>query len=399
MSVSKSPARPLGVGIIGAGGILHHHAAAFLHQGGGARMVGVADIDLGRAEAARRTYGMEVAHRDHRELLARDDVDVICICTRPDSHAQLVAEAVNAGKHVLCEKPIARTLAEADEIIAACDRRPEVLVSCVYQWRSDPAAKLLRTLVAENRLGRAVMADVQLRTSPAPSYFAPGAHRGSWSLDGGGLLIVAAIHQLDLLIFALGSPVEVSARMDTFLQPTEGEDTLVGWVAFDSGTVASVALTSCAHEGRFSVELVGTRASARLLWERPASACRWEAHANEAATQRELRALGRRLAPSPPRDPGRYELAARKVVSRLRGRHWLPPRHWWHTPHVTEFLEAVRSGGRAPVPPREARRSLELVVALYQSALFGEAVRLPVGDASPIYSGVDVEKVRAGRGG
>ena len=77
---------------------------------------------------------------------------------------------------------------------------------------------------------------------------------------------------------------------------------------------------------------------------------------------------------------------------------WLPPRHWWHTPTVREFLEAVRNDAPVAVPAREARRSLELVGALYQSALSGDPVRLPLDETSPVYDGVDPDGFRS-RGG
>jgi predicted dehydrogenase len=388
----------LGIGLIGAGGIMHRHALAYLCFPDRARLVAVSDIDRGRAQAARNTFRIQADYEDYRELLARDDVDVVSVCTRPDTHAAAVIDAVEAGKHVLVEKPLARNLAEADEIIAACDRRAELRVSCLYQWRFDRAVQFARKAIEENRLGPALLADVQLRASPAPAYYDPGANRESWSLDGGGVLIVYAIHQLDLLISLLGDAVEVCGRMDTFVRPTEGEDVLAAWIRFGSGALATLGCTAGAHEGRFSLELIGEESSVRLFWGRPASTCRWEVSASRGATQRALASLGRREAPRPRLEPGRYAQRGLEMLHRFRGRPWLPPRHWWHTPYVSQYLDSITSGGAVPVPPREARRSLELVTAIYESALSGSPVRLPLDARSPVYRGVNAREIQTARG-
>jgi len=78
---------------------------------------------------------------------------------------------------------------------------------------------------------------------------------------------------------------------------------------------------------------------------------------------------------------------AQKVMCKLRGRKWLPPRHWGHTPHVRDFLESIRTAGDPPVPPREARRSLELAAGLYAAAMTGETVRFPIDRNHTLYQG------------
>src|SRR5262249_14422420 len=147
---------PLGVGIIGAGDIMKRHAFAFQALPDRARLVAVADIDRARAEAARKQFGFEAAYDDPAALLVRPDIDVVTICTRPNTHASLVVDALGAGKHVLCEKPIAHTLADADAVVAAAERHPDRTVSFVYQWRLDPAVRMVRGLLDAEQLGRAL---------------------------------------------------------------------------------------------------------------------------------------------------------------------------------------------------------------------------------------------------
>src|SRR5437899_9934278 len=114
----------LGVGIIGAGAILKRHATAYRCLPELAKLIAVADIDEPRAGVAKREHGFLHAYTDYRALLDRKDIDVISICTPPASHASIVIDALEAGKHVLCEKPMALTLADADRMIQVADRYP-----------------------------------------------------------------------------------------------------------------------------------------------------------------------------------------------------------------------------------------------------------------------------------
>lgn len=398
MSVGTKPATPLGIGIIGAGAVLKRNALAYLSSPDLARLVAVADLDRARADAGRDFYGMEASYQDYRELIACPDIDVVSVCTRPNVHAQLVADAVRAGKHVLCEKPIAHTLAGADEIIAACERHPDVHVCCLYQWRSDPAVQLLHELSEKGHLGRIAMAHVRLRGWRPDSHYHEDAPRETWEGDGGGVLIVIAIHQLDNLIWLLGDPIEVSARMDTRMKPSEGDDALVAWVRFRSGVLASVCCSICDQENLFTVELVGERAVARFRGGGNLNVCDWEVSAQDRVTRRTLEQIAREHVPRRPLDPGPFAVRVIERWHRLRGRPWLPPKHWWHGPFVRRFLESILSGGPVPVSPREARRSLELAIAMYQSALLGTEVRLPLDPSSPIYSGVEAKHLRVAEG-
>ncbi len=217
----------LGVGIIGAGVIMRRHATAYRCLPEFARLVAVADIDQARAIEAKREHGFQEGYTNYRDLLSREDIDLVSICTPPQSHTPIIIDALEAGKHVLCEKPMARTLEDADRTIPVADRHPRLALSFVYQYRSDPTHLRVRQLIQNKDLGRILMANVRVRAKRMPAYYAATPGRASWTTDGGGVLINQAIHQLDALIFFLGTPVEVSAAMETFLQPTESEDTLV----------------------------------------------------------------------------------------------------------------------------------------------------------------------------
>jgi UDP-N-acetyl-2-amino-2-deoxyglucuronate dehydrogenase len=368
----------LGIGVIGAGGIVRRHAVAYRCLPEFARLVAVADVDESRAIAAKREHGFQETYTDYRDLLSRDDIEVVSICTPPHVHAPLVVDALRAGKHVLCEKPMARTLEEADQEIEVAERHPELKMSCVYQYRSDPTHKRIRQMIRSQSLGKILMATVRVRALRMPAYYAVAPGRGSLRIDGGGVLINQAVHQLDSLISFLGTPVEASAAMDTFLQPTEGEDTLVGCIKFESGAFATIDCTVCAHDDWFEIEVLGENAQTTVGGTTDRHYCTWTLESKSSAVQRALRASGLRDFPDLSTGPKLSRVRAEKVMCKLRGRKWLPPRHWGHTPHVRDFLESIRTDVDPPVPPREARRSLELAMGLYAAALTGETVRFPI---------------------
>jgi predicted dehydrogenase len=243
-------------------------------------------------------------------------------------------------------------------------------------------------MIRNRSLGQILMATVKVRAQRTPAYYALGQGRGSWDVDGGGVLINQAIHHLDSLICFLGTPVEVSAVMHTFMQPTEGEDTLVGWIKFESGAFAVVDCTVCAHKEQFEIEVLGENAQTTISGSPFLQHCSWSLESRSSAVERALRRVGLRDYPDLPMGPTRSSVLAQKAVCKLRGRPWLPPRHWGHTPHVQAFLESIGSSRSVPAPPHEARRSLELAVGLYAAALTGETLRMPIPASHAFYNGI-----------
>src|SRR5260370_17809062 len=160
----------LGVGVIGAGGIVSRHAVAYRCLREFARLVAVADLDESRANAAKREHGFQETYTDYRDLLSRDDIAIVSICTPPHVHAPVVIDALNAGKHVLCEKPMARTLEQADQEIEAAERHPELKMACVSQYRSDPTHLRLRQMSRDQAFGKIPMATDRARAQLMPAY-------------------------------------------------------------------------------------------------------------------------------------------------------------------------------------------------------------------------------------
>jgi len=383
--------QPLGIGVIGAGNIVKRHAQAFRSLPALAKLVAVADVDPKRAREAKERFEFEHAYENYAELLGREDVHAVSICTPAGLHTRMVLDAIAAGKHVLCEKPLATTLADTDDIIAAADQHPDQTVCGVFQLRADPTHRRMRWLIGEGHLGRVLLARLCVRVRKQSSYFAGGGGRGTWKVDGGGVVMNQAIHQLDALLTFLGEPVEVSATMDTLVHPIETEDTLTGWVRFESGARATIECTSCAKKKEFSIDVLGENAGMRVAGDPDSHHFDWRIDAMGSAARKALQSTGYRQVPEP-RDPKSAVMTIQKLMAKLRWREWNPPVHWGHTPFVQEFLQAASAKQPGPVPPREARRTIALATALYESARTGRSVQWPVDQRSGLYHGVGAAK-------
>jgi UDP-N-acetyl-2-amino-2-deoxyglucuronate dehydrogenase len=363
----------IGVGVIGAGAVSGSHAAGYLSADGRARLIAVADVDLTRAREMQRRFCFDTALADYRDLLQRSDISVVSICTPPSTHATIVLDAVRAGKHVLCEKPMATSIGEVDAIADLASERPALRVSCVYQHRDDPALLRARWILGHHLIGEVSAAHATAQVHRRPSYYAKW--RTQAGTTGGGALIAQGIHLLDSMIWLLGDVRSVSAAVGSFVHNVEAEDTFAGWARLTTG-LATVDCSTCAQRDEYAIDILGQSASLHLRY-RPGWARTWRLDVRSHRSPRAwgIRWRARRSIPRPTR--ARASDIAMLAAARAIGSDRVP-RHLGHGPHIRMFLDAVEHGGRSPVPPREARRSVELAAAFYRSALSGEAVALPL---------------------
>jgi predicted dehydrogenase len=323
--------------------------AQVLRQVEGARLVAVAEP---REEVGR---GLATSHEaewcpDLRGLLARPDVHLVILATPSGMHPDQAVEAARAGKHVVTEKPLAITLDGADRMIGAA-RESAVALACVFQNRFHRDALRLKRAVEVGVLGRPLIANAFVHWHRDRGYYAAsGGWRGTYELDGGGALMNQSIHTIDLLQWVMGPVESVSAYTSTLVHPIEAEDTASAALRYTSGALGCIQGMTSAHRDRPArLEVVGDRGSATLegsklsMWE----PCR-EA---ELLSARELEATCEPVEGDP----------------------------WWQA-HVTQMrliFEALRAGAKPPVPGEEARRALEIVLAIYHSARTGERTSLP----------------------
>ncbi|WP_348786476.1 Gfo/Idh/MocA family oxidoreductase [Leifsonia sp. NPDC080035] len=248
------PRGPIRSAIIGTGGIAHAHAQAIAALGDRMRLVAVSDIDAGRAREFAAAYGVGQTFGSAGELLDAGGVDLVHICTPPQTHAALAIQAMRAGVPALVEKPTALSLAELDEI-ARVEQETGVPTLTVFQHRFGPAVRHLRALVWEGVLGRPLVATCETMWFRTDDYFAV-PWRGRWEVEGGGPTMGHGIHQFDVLLAVLGPWAEVTAIAARQLRPTDTEDVSAALVRFENGAVATVVNS-----------LVSPRESSRLRFD------------------------------------------------------------------------------------------------------------------------------------
>lgn len=347
-------------GLIGAGVAADLHVQA-MQALPGVEVRGVTDLDRGRAKALVERYGIPEVFETTDDLLASPAVDAVAILTPPHLHLPAAVAAAKAGKHVLVEKAFADTVEAADAMIEVC-RRQGVVLGGIFQSRFTPAAQACRRAVQGGEVGRVFLASVRVKLRRSAAYFEKSPWRGRKAEAGGGVLMIQAIHALDLLLWTLGVPRRVLGRSATTIHSIEVEDLAVGILEFGGGALAVMEATTAAiPEHPPELEIHGDRGTAALFdsrgflsfWsstlERPASLPdRWRRNASEFREQQE------------PASPSQAAVEP-------------------HAENIRDFVAAVREGRPPLVDGIEARKSLRVIEALYASATSGGWISVKEG--------------------
>ena len=254
-------------GFVGAGNVTEAKASpsgAFTQDG--SRVVAVARADTGRAEAYARTYGIARAYGSVEELCADSDVNAVYVCTPHHLHKEHALAAIRAGKHVLCEKPLAITTDDCLLIVREAERAGVVLAVAYYR-RFYPVAERLKAVVESGRLGSLTSASLVSHALFHPRREESGADpRTSWRtrLDtaGGGSLNDVGSHRIDLLFWLLGAARSVSAMIERVEAWYEGEDQANVTIRFANGAIAQLDQSWCTRAPRDSFAVFGTEGEA-----------------------------------------------------------------------------------------------------------------------------------------
>jgi predicted dehydrogenase len=344
------------VGIIGCGRIATNHVAA-LQRIHGVEVVAVSDIDEERAKAFAQLHNVPSAYADTDRMLATG-LDAVTVCSPHPAHVDGVLAAAMHGVHVLCEKPIAIGLDEADRMIEAT-ARAGVLFGVLFQRRCWPAAAAIRQAIDEGRLGPPISGGVLARFKRDAAYYAD-EWRGRWATEGGGVLMTQAIHHIDLLQWYMGPAIRVTGRYANLAHRDviEVEDTVGAIVEFASGAIATIQAGTSFSPGLGAQVWVsdssGRTAGVTEFPEGIGFNDLWSLPGEESYTQ-----VYR---------PGmRFDLPLAEI------HHHLVP---YHTMLIEDFIQAVRDGREPAVTGSEAVKSLEIVQAIYESSRTGASIPL-----------------------
>ena len=319
-------------------------------------LVAVCDINPERLAAFAKEFKVPRTTTRFEDLLAMDDLDIIDICTPPMVHRQQILDALAAGKHVICEKPLVGSLAEMDEIIAA-EKASRGRLMPIFQYRYGDGIQQVKAIIDAGIAGKPYVATAETLWKREADYYAV-PWRGKWATELGGVLMTHAIHIHDIVTYLMGDLERLFGRVQTRVNPIEVEDCISASVALKSGALASFTATLGSQEEISRIRL----AFEHITFESD--------HAPYQPGTKPWRMITA--------DP---DVEAR-VKTLLADWKYVPPRY---DGQFGRYYEALASGGPLPVTTADSRRSLEIVTAFYHSSETHTDVELPIGPEHPKY--------------
>lgn len=339
--------------VIGAGNIAKIHVDALM-QIPDAQVA----VICNRTEASGRALAAACGaswEADYQQAVRRPDVDAIAICTPSSTHAAIGIAGAEAGKHLLVEKPIDVLLPSVDRLIAAA-QQAKVVLACVFPLRFMEGVQRAKAALAAGRLGRLTLADVFVKWYRPQSYYDTG-WRGTWGLDGGGALMNQAIHNIDLLQWLMGPVASVIGHTATLAHQIETEDTASAVLTFQNGALGVIqGATSVWPGDPARVELRGDRGTIVLEEGRIIVWKLADATPDEEQMMLTLEGQG-----------GGSGAADPMAIGSER-----------HRRQIVDFIGAIREGRPPRIEGAEARKSVEIIRAIYRSAMEGRVVTLPL---------------------
>ena len=342
-----STSGPVGFGVIGAGLVGPTHAAAAAQAPGG-QLVAVCDLVAERAEAVAEQYGA-IPLTEIDALLERQDVHIVSICLPTRLHLEVAERAVAAGKHIMVEKPLELSLARADRLLSAA-KSAGVQVSAIFNRRFIPALKATKRAVEQGLLGDILVADMYYKSYRTQGYYDDSGWRGTWEMEGGAALINQGIHGVDLLRWVAGPVARIFGYTDHLRRDIEADDTTAAVARYANGAMGVIqAMTSVEPRLPDRLEYHGTKGSIQLSGYRIAN---WAVPGAE----------------SWPDAVRAEEDALLTTTQSLEAAG--------HHAQIADMVAAIREGRPPAVSGEEGRRSLEVVLAIYESASTGQEIRI-----------------------
>lgn len=348
--------------LIGCGRIAPNHMAAVLNHARDLMLCAVCDPVPERMEAVLAPLDLQARagvrrYTDYREMLAKERPQLCAVCTESGKHAAIGLDVIAAGSHVIIEKPIALSLADARALIDAADRQGVRLCAC-HQNRFNKSIRKIRSAVEEGRFGRMLHGTAHIRWNRGPSYYEQAPWRGTWAQDGGALMN-QCIHNIDLLRWMMGDGVrEVMAYTDNLRHPyIQAEDLGLAIVRFESGAYGIIEGTTniYPHNLEETLYLFGEKGTVKAGGKSVNAIEEWlfsDGKDNEADVKAQY-------AEDPPNVYG-----------------------YGHTPLYADMVSAIREERAPYVDGRAGMRALELVLAVYRSAAEHRPVSLPLEDCA-----------------
>ena len=349
-----------GFGILGAGLVSPFHANAVIHSQGG-KLAGICDMSKERADKLAAQFNTK-AFYSLGDMLEDPSIDIVNICLPNHMHHDAVLKCAAAGKHVLTEKPPAMTLRETDAMIEAC-RKAGVKFGCTVQCRVRKSIQAMKTAVDSGRFGKLLHADAYMKWFRSTEYYHSDPWRSSRA-SGAGVTVQHAFHYIDLLQYLMGPGQQVEARMTNLAHPSvDLEDTVSAFVRFANGAQGVVQASTALWPGAdVRTEINGTEGTAIVTGEKMAV---WQFR-DEKPEDEEIRKLGSTAQKTGAGGAADFGYADHQVV-------------------IQDMIDAINEGREVVIPVSSVRPTLEIVLAMYESAEKRAPVTLPLKNARSIW--------------
>jgi UDP-N-acetyl-2-amino-2-deoxyglucuronate dehydrogenase len=241
--------RKIKTAIIGCGKVSHLHAAA-LQQGKNTELTAIYSRSLEKAQEFAAKYGI-LAYDDLEKMIRETGIESVVVCTPHPFHADAVIKSANAGANCLVEKPLASSIQDCDAMIQACNDN-KVKLGVVSQRRFYAPVQRLRKAIDEGKIGSPALGTIQMLGWRDKAYYDSDEWRGTWNMEGGGVLVNQAPHQLDIFQWLMGPIEEVYGVWRNLNHPyIEVEDTAVAIVKFKSGALGNIIVSNSQKPGIF----------------------------------------------------------------------------------------------------------------------------------------------------
>ena len=347
------------VAIVGTGNIANAHIQAYLQFPERCHIAYLVDIVPEKARRMREKYGLDAeVFDDHQALLPLRDIDLVDVCTPPYVHAQISINCLRSGKNVVCEKPMAASLEECDQMLRARDESGKKL-SIIAQNRFRQPISNLKALLDSGLAGTVRCAQVDSFWWRGHCYYDLW-WRGTWEKEGGGCTLNHAVHHIDMLLWMMGLPERVTSVLaNTAHDNAEVEDLSVSILQYP-GALAQLT-ASVVHHGE-EQQLVFQCEKAKL-------AAPFSCYASLS--------MGNGF-------PQRNEALEKEIADFAAAQP--PIRYEGHTGQLENVLTALEQDVPVAIGGEDGRRTIELITAVYKSGATGETVTLPLAKDDPFYT-------------
>jgi UDP-N-acetyl-2-amino-2-deoxyglucuronate dehydrogenase len=341
-------ARTFRIGLVGCGRISKNHFDA-IGKVTGLELAAVCDTDVERARRAGEEHGVP-CYRALDEMLRAGNFDVVTICTPSGLHSAQGIAAAQAGKHVVTEKPMSLSLRQADDLVRACDDAG-VQLFVVKQNRLNPPIQLVKRAVDKGRFGRIYLANVTVRWQRPQEYYDAEPWRGTWEFDGGAIMNQAS-HYVDLIQWLVGPVESVLGKTATQARRIEAEDSGIGILKFRSGALGVIEVNVLTYPRNLegSITIIGERGTVKIGGTAVNRVETWTFAEYD--------------------DDDKLVEAANTNPPNVYG--------FGHEGYYRNVLAVLRGEAKPETDGRAGRKSLELILGIYESAKTGCEVAIPM---------------------